>query len=286
MADRYVIGIAGKNAATSNRAAGRRKSMLEISGLTKSYAQDVGDRQDPLRVIDGVSFNVPENQFVCLLGSSGCGKTTLLKIVAGLIEADAGRIAIEGVPIKGPGPDRSMVFQNYGLLPWRSVLGNVEFGLEIRGMGRARRRAICRDYIDRVGLAGFENHYPHQISGGMQQRVGLARALSKDPKILLMDEPFAAVDMQTREKLQDELLGIWWTMKTTVLFVTHSIEEAIYLGDRVLVMSARPGRIAADILTELPRPRAESEVKSSDRYSELQRAVRAALKQGQIPLAA
>jgi len=187
--------------------------------------------------------------------------------------------------VSGPGQDRSLVFQNYGLLPWRTVLGNVEFGLEIRGMARARRRDICRDYIERVGLTGFENHYPHQISGGMQQRVGLARALSKDPKILLMDEPFAAVDMQTRERLQDELLGIWSAMKTTVLFVTHSIEEAVYLGDRVIVMSSRPGRIAADVMTELPRPRSD-DVKSSERYAELLRLVRAALKKGQMPMAA
>ncbi len=259
--------------------------MLEISGLTKTFA---GARpgEDRVRVLDRVSFSIPKNQFVCLLGGSGCGKTTLIKIIAGLIEADAGALAIEGRTVRGPGPDRSLVFQNYGLLPWRNVLGNVELGLEIRGLARERRRQICRDFIARVGLAGFENHYPHQISGGMQQRVGLARALSKDPKILLMDEPFAAVDMQTREKLQDELLGIWWSNKTTVLFVTHSIEEAVYLGDRVIVMSARPGRIAADIATELPRPRADSDVKSSPRYAEVQNLVRAALKRAQPPLAA
>jgi NitT/TauT family transport system ATP-binding protein len=252
--------------------------MLDISGLTKSFDGAAGG--DRIPVLDAISFHIPKNQFVCLLGGSGCGKTTLLKIVAGLIEPDAGRIEIEGRAVKGPGPDRSLVFQNYGLLPWRNVLGNVELGLEIRGVARAQRRQICRDYIARVGLTGFERHYPHQISGGMQQRVGLARALSKDPKILLMDEPFAAVDMQTREKLQDELLAIWWTMKTTVLFVTHSIEEAVYLGDRVIVMSSRPGRIGADIAIDLPRPRAENEVKSLPRYGELQQSVRAALKQG------
>jgi ABC-type nitrate/sulfonate/bicarbonate transport system ATPase subunit len=259
--------------------------MLDITGLSKTYG-GAGRDDPPIRVLDSVSFSVPKNQFVCLLGGSGCGKTTLLKIVAGLIAPDAGRIEIEGRAVTRPGSDRSLVFQNYGLLPWRNVLGNVEFGLEIRGVPRAQRREICRDYIKRVGLTGCENHFPHQISGGMQQRVGLARALSKDPKILLMDEPFAAVDMQTREHLQDELLGIWWTMKTTVLFVTHSIEEAIYLGDRVIVMASRPGRIAADILTELPRPRAETEVKSSARYAELQRQVRTALKEGQAHLAA
>jgi NitT/TauT family transport system ATP-binding protein len=259
--------------------------MLEISQLSKTFAAARAD-EARVSVLEGVSFSIPKNQFVCLLGGSGCGKTTLIKIIAGLIEPDAGDIKIEGRAIKGSGADCSLVFQNYGLLPWRSVLGNVELGLEIRGVTRAQRRRVCREYIDRVGLTGFENHYPHQISGGMQQRVGLARALSKDPKILLMDEPFAAVDMQTREKLQEELLGIWWSMKTTVLFVTHSIEEAVYLGDRVMVMSARPGRITADIATELPRPRADGDVKSSARYAEVQRLVRIALKQAQAPLAA
>jgi NitT/TauT family transport system ATP-binding protein len=176
-----------------------------------------------------------------------------------------------------------MVFQNYGLLPWRTVMGNVEFGLEVRGVPKSERRDTCRRYIERVGLTGAEHLYPHQISGGMQQRVALARAFSKDPKILLMDEPFAAVDLQTREMLQDELLKIWNTMKTTVLFVTHSIEEAIYLGDRVIVMSPRPGRIAADITTGLPRPRAELEVKSSARFDELRRDVRIALRHDRAP---
>jgi NitT/TauT family transport system ATP-binding protein len=263
--------------------------MLEVVGLSKSFG-DAGIGRNSMtnrvHVLDSISFGVPKNQFVCLLGGSGCGKTTLLKIVAGLILPDAGRIEIEGYTVKGPGQDRSMVFQNYGLLPWRTVLGNVEFGLEIRGMPRKQRRDICRDFINRVGLSGFERHYPHQISGGMQQRAGLARALSKDPRILLMDEPFAAVDMQTRERLQDELLGIWSAIKTTVLFVTHSIEEAIYLGDRVIVMGSRPGRIAADIMTELPRPRSDSEVKSSERYAVLLRQVRAALKAAPAPLAA
>jgi NitT/TauT family transport system ATP-binding protein/sulfonate transport system ATP-binding protein len=186
--------------------------------------------------------------------------------------------------VTGPGQDRSLVFQNYGLLPWRSVMGNVEFGLEMRGVRKAERRAISQKYIDRVGLTGYERHYPHQISGGMQQRTALARAFSKDPKVLLMDEPFAAVDMQTREMLQDELLKIWTSMRTTVLFVTHSIEEAIYLGDRVLVMGARPGRIKADIATELPRPRDEA-AKSSSRFNELRRLVRDKLRHDEAPAA-
>jgi NitT/TauT family transport system ATP-binding protein len=172
------------------------------------------------------------------------------------------------------------VFQNYGLLPWRTVLRNVELGLEIRGVAAAERHAICGEYIRRVGLAGFESHFPHQISGGMQQRVALARAFSKQPRILLMDEPFAAVDMQTREMLQDELLKIWTMMKTTVLFVTHSIDEAIYLGDRVIVMGARPGHIRADVMTGLTRPRVSDEIKTSSRFVELQAICRRALHAG------
>jgi len=257
--------------------------MLEIAALTKEFAGDGAERN---LVLDRISFDVPQNQFVCLLGASGCGKTTLLRIVAGLTLADTGEIKVEGRPVRGPGQDRSLVFQNYGLLPWRTVMGNVEFGLEMRGVAKGKRRAVSQSHIDRVGLTGYEKHYPHQISGGMQQRTALARAFSKDPKILLMDEPFAAVDAQTREMLQDELLKIWNGMKTTVLFVTHSIEEAIYLGDRVLVMGARPGRIAADIATGLPRPRSDSDVKSSARFDELRRLVRETLRQTQAPAAA
>lgn len=255
--------------------------MLNIERLTKVYVADDGRRQV---VLDGVSLDIPANQFTCLLGASGCGKTTLLRIVAGLTQADSGIVSIAGNPVSGPGQDRSMVFQNYGLLPWRSVLGNVEFGLEIRGVPAAKRHEVCREYIRRVGLAGFENHYPHQISGGMQQRVALARAFSKEPRILLMDEPFAAVDMQTREMLQDELLRVWTMMKTTVLFVTHSIDEAIYLADRVIVMGARPGHIRADILTDLARPRT-ADIKSSARFVELQAYCRHALQSGAVAAA-
>jgi NitT/TauT family transport system ATP-binding protein len=257
--------------------------MLEIASLTKSYGGEDGPAN---LVLDAVGFTVAQNQFVCLLGPSGCGKTTLLRIVAGLTTADAGIIKVEDRAVQGPGQDRSLVFQNYGLLPWRTVMGNVEFGLEMRGVPKAKRRQVCQSHIDRVGLKGYEKHYPHEISGGMQQRTALARAFSKDPKILLMDEPFAAVDMQTREMLQDELLKIWNGNKTTVLFVTHSIEEAIYLGDRVLVMGARPGRIAADIETGLPRPRSESDVKSSTRFDELRRRVREILRDAQQSAAA
>jgi ABC-type nitrate/sulfonate/bicarbonate transport system ATPase subunit len=261
---------------------GAREAMLNIRELTKVYAAADGTRQV---VLDHITLDVPDNEFTCLLGASGCGKTTLLRIVAGLTKPDGGTVSIGGTPVTGPGQDRSMVFQSYGLLPWRTVLGNVEFGLEIRGVPAVKRHEICQEYIRRVGLAGFEKHYPHQISGGMQQRVALARAFSKQPRILLMDEPFAAVDMQTREKLQDELLKIWTMMKTTVLFVTHSIDEAIYLADRVIVMGAHPGHIRADVMTGLARPRISDEIKTSPRFVELQAICRRALHAGS-PVAA
>ena len=243
--------------------------MLEIQEVTKVFYDDPKIRRTELVVLDHVGLSVGRNQFVCLLGPSGCGKTTLLRIVAGLNEADGGAVLVNGQSIRGPGRERSMVFQNYGLLPWRTVRENVEFGLEVRGESALGRKQRCDAAIGKVGLAGFENHFPHQISGGMQQRTGLARALSKDPEILLMDEPFAAVDMQTREVLQEELLRIWNTTETTVLFVTHSVEEAVYLGDRVIVMTAKPGRIRADVEIDLPRPRYASDVKSSPRFGEL-----------------
>jgi NitT/TauT family transport system ATP-binding protein len=243
--------------------------MLEIRGLRKVFYADAKEQRNELLVLDDIELSVRRNQFVCLLGPSGCGKSTLLRILVGLTEADAGTVRVDGKEVRGAGQDRCMVFQNYGLLPWRDVRDNVEFGLEVRGGPPEARRAACQRSIDKVGLAGFERHYPHQISGGMQQRTGLARALSKDPKILLMDEPFAAVDMQTRERLQEELLRIWNTTETTVLFVTHSVEEAVYLGDRVIVMGSRPGRIVADVTIDLPRPRYASDVKASPRFGQL-----------------
>ena len=248
--------------------------MLQIAGLTKSF----GEGGQQTLVLKNINLAVPAKQFVCLLGASGCGKTTLLRIVAGLSTASSGAIRVDGKAVSGPGQDRSMVFQSYGLLPWRTVMGNVELGLEVRGMPRRERRELCRQHIQRVGLAGFEQHFPHQISGGMQQRVALARAFSKDPKLLLMDEPFAAVDTQTREMLQEELLRIWGDNQVTVLFVTHSIDEAIFLGDRVVVMGAGPGHIRADILTELPRPRGGAGARATGRFDELRAALRESLR--------
>jgi NitT/TauT family transport system ATP-binding protein len=251
--------------------------MLQVQNLTKHYRE----RDQRLVVLDGVSLQVPASQFVCLLGPSGCGKTTLIRIIVGLTAPDGGAVTVDGRVPRSAGAECSIVFQNYGLLPWRTVMGNVEFGLEVRRVPRSDRRRIAQREIDRVGLSGFERHFPHQLSGGMQQRCGLARALTKEPKVLLMDEPFAAVDMQTREFLQDELLKVWQDIRTTVIFVTHSIEEAIYLGERVVVMGSRPGRIVADIPVNLPVPRYASDVRALPRFGEIRHAVRQALQSDQ-----
>jgi NitT/TauT family transport system ATP-binding protein len=252
--------------------------MLEVRQLSKVFFEQNDPRRPGLVALHNVSFSVRNKEFVCLLGPSGCGKTTLIRIIAGLIRADRGEIRVNGKPVTAPGRDRCMVFQQFGLLPWRTVLGNVEFGLEIEGMGRAEREKIAREYLALVGLSGFETYYPHQISGGMQQRVGIARALSKKPDILLMDEPFGAVDAQTREQLQEELLKIWNKTDTTVIFVTHSIDESIYLSDRVIIMQSRPGRIKEEVKIDLPRPRWEGDVKADPRFAELRAQVRESLR--------
>jgi NitT/TauT family transport system ATP-binding protein len=244
--------------------------LLEIGNLDLSYADNI--------VLRRFDLTVDEGQFVCLLGRSGCGKTTLLKLIAGLIRPHGGHMLIDGKAISGPGSDRSMVFQNYGLFPWRTVLGNVEFGLEVRGIDRATRREAALREIRRLGLAGFERHYPGQLSGGMQQRVALARAFTKNPRLLLMDEPFAAVDLQTREFLQDELLKIWEAIRTTVVFVTHSLEEALYLGDRVVVLGPRAAGIQTNVRIDLPRPRQSNVTRSSARFGELRYQISEALR--------
>jgi NitT/TauT family transport system ATP-binding protein len=232
------------------------------------------DKQwDGLLVLDGITFNIAPQEFVSVLGPSGCGKTTLARIIAGIETADHGEILIDGQPAGPPGASRCLVFQNYGLFPWRTVLDNVCLGLEIRGLGRAEREGKAREYIELVGLSGFEKHYPHQISGGMQQRTGLARALSTEPRLLLMDEPFGAVDAQMRTLLQDELLRICALTQTTVLFVTHSVEEAIYLSDRILIFSARPGRLVGELSVDLPKPRYDFDARSDPRFTEIRREV-------------
>ncbi|MFG3258971.1 ABC transporter ATP-binding protein [Streptomyces sp. NPDC048172] len=226
--------------------------MITLRGVSKSFTGQDGSTVEALR---DVGLEVGENEFLTVLGPSGCGKTTLLKSVAGLVPWDEGEILVDGAPVRGPGPERSVVFQNFALLPWATVLDNVAFGLRMRGVGRAEREERARALIATVGLAGFEGKLPGELSGGMQQRVGLARALAVRPRVLLMDEPFGAVDEQTRRLLQEELLALWEEHRLTVVFITHSMEEAVLLGDRVVLMSARPGRVAEIVPVNLPRPR-------------------------------
>ena len=225
--------------------------MLEVRALSKHYAVDDGE----ILALADIDVEVAEGEFVCLLGPSGCGKSTLLKIVARLIPPSEGVIRIAGRAVTGPGPDRAVVFQDYALFPCMTVADNVEFGLAARGTPPDRRAAVSTELLRAVGLAEFAAKYPHHLSGGMKQRVSIARALAVDPVLLLMDEPFGALDAQTRFVMQRELLRVWRAYRKTVLFVTHSIEEALYLGDRVLVMTARPGRIKAEIAVTHERPR-------------------------------
>jgi NitT/TauT family transport system ATP-binding protein len=252
--------------------------MLEVRRLSKIFFEQNDPRKPGLVALYNIFLAIRKNEFVSLLGPSGCGKTTLIRIIAGLLTADRGEVLVNSQVVNSPGRDRCMVFQQFGLLPWRTVMSNVEFGLEIDGVPRDERRALAEKYLELVGLKGFENYYPHQISGGMQQRVGIARALSKKPEILLMDEPFGAVDAQTREQLQEELLKIWAQTENTVVFVTHSIDEAIYLSDRVVVMQARPGRIKEEVAIDLPRPRWEGDIKADPRFAQLRAHLRDSLR--------
>ncbi|HLI22398.1 MAG TPA: ABC transporter ATP-binding protein [Stellaceae bacterium] len=224
---------------------------LEVRNLGKSYMKD--DRG--IEVLRDVCFSIADGEFVSIVGASGCGKTTLLRLLDGLIPPSSGAIYLDGRPIEGPGYGRALVFQQDRLLPWRNVLSNVGFGPEIqRRNGKAERERAAR-YVDLVGLRGFERHYPHELSGGMRQRVNLARALNAEPEVLLLDEPFASLDAQTREIMQAELLRITAEAKKTAIFVTHQIDEAVYLSDRVLVFTVRPGRLKEEVKIDLPRPR-------------------------------
>ena len=228
---------------------------LQVSNLSKYFLTRDGE---PRKVLDSVSLDIATNEFVCIVGASGCGKTTFIRAIGGLIPAEEGEVRIDGKLVEGPGGDRGFVFQHDSLLPWRTVLDNVVFGLEVRGVKPAQSHPLAESLLKLVGLSGFAQHYPSELSGGMRQRVNLARALAIDPDVLLMDEPFAALDAQTREIMQRELLKIWAQKRKTVLFITHQIDEAVYLADRVLVFSSRPGRVAADIAIPFPRPRALS----------------------------
>jgi NitT/TauT family transport system ATP-binding protein len=232
---------------------------LEASGVRKDYTKD----GRTLAVLDVERFSVRDGEFVTVIGPSGCGKTTLLRIIAGLIPYDQGEVTIDGRPVTGPGPERAVVFQNFALMPWADVLTNVTFGLDIRGTPKDECQAKARELIKLVGLEGFEKRLPKELSGGMQQRVGLARALAVNPQILLMDEPFGALDEQTRRLLQEQLLRLWEQERKTVVFITHSMDEAVMLGDRVTLMTPRPGRVKEIIDVPLKRPRLRELEKSS-----------------------
>jgi NitT/TauT family transport system ATP-binding protein len=245
------------------------RGIVEIRGVRKSFQKTVKQSVSEVRALADVSFSVRENEFISIIGPSGCGKTTLLKMIDGLIPCDGGEIVVNGKKVSSPGPDRAVVFQTFALLPWRTVLANVEFSLELRRIPKAERTQAARNYLKRVGLEEFENHYPHELSGGMQQRAGLARALAVNPMILLMDEPFGSVDAQTRQLLQEELLELWQRERKTVIFVTHSMDEAVYLSDRVVVMTPRPGRVAEVLDVPLARPRNTDAVRRDPKFVDL-----------------
>lgn len=239
---------------------------LVIRNLTRTFAREDGSI---LTAIDDVDVTIRQEEFVCVLGPSGCGKTTLLRMVAGLDLPTSGEILLDGEPIRGPNPRVGIVFQEYSLFPWRSVIDNVAFGLEMQGVGRDERYQRAGKYLELVGLSQFSHSYPSELSGGMRQRVAVARALALDPVVLLMDEPFGALDAQTRNLLQKELLEIWEKTKKTIMFVTHSVDEAVFLADRLVVLTPRPGRVCEVIPIELHRPRERTNVE----FAQLRRKV-------------
>jgi len=242
-------------------------------GVAKRYTID--RTGGTVVALDGVDLAVREGEFLCMVGPSGCGKSTFLQMVAGLEPLTGGSLRMDGREITGPGADRGMVFQSHALFPWRTVLENIEFGLEVKGMPRRDRRQRATRYAHMVGLRGFEGAFPSELSGGMRQRVGIARALANDPAVLLMDEPFGSLDAQTRELMQQDILDLWRQSGRTIVFVTHSVQEAVYLGDRIAVMTARPGRVKAMIDVDLAHPRDVT----SPEFGRLMRPVYAALKE-------
>jgi NitT/TauT family transport system ATP-binding protein len=245
---------------------GMSAGQLDIQNVSRVFPGTRGGTV--VRALEPTTLFVAPNDFITILGPSGCGKSTLLRIVAGLDKPTEGQVLLNRNPVVAPGPDRGMVFQSYTLFPWLTVAENIAFGLKEKGMPERERNDIVASYIEKVGLRDFANHWPKQLSGGMQQRTAIARALANDPEILLLDEPFGALDNQTRSLMQELLLGIWEREKKTVLFVTHDIEEAAFMASRVVVMSARPGRIKADIRVELPYPRHYT-IKTSPEFTEL-----------------
>ena len=242
---------------------------IVVDGVGKRFQSGSGT----VEALRGVNFSVQEGEFVCIIGSSGAGKTTLFRIIAGLEEATDGTVWLDGEPIEGPGTDRGMVFQEYGLFPWRTVLGNVAFGLEQREMSKPARRERAETMIDLVGLGEFVDSYPKELSGGMKQRVGIARALAVDPEILLMDEPFGSVDAQTKQRLHGELLDIWRETGKTVMFVTHDVDEAVTLADRVVVLTGSPGSVHEVVDVDLDRPRARTDEAFAEYEEQLRDAI-------------
>ncbi|MDR1641978.1 MAG: ABC transporter ATP-binding protein [Clostridiales bacterium] len=241
---------------------------IELSNLRQIYniRNPVTKKLENFVALDDFSLSIEDGEFVAIVGPSGCGKSTFLDIVSGLSKPKSGTIHIDGQIVKGPALDRGFIMQGYALFPWRTVIRNVAYGLEVKHVPRKNRPAICKEFIELVGLTGFEDRFPNELSGGMRQRVAIARSLAYDPQVLLMDEPFAAVDAQTRETLQDELLSIWEKTKKTIIFVTHSIEEAVLLADRVVVMTPRPGKIKKVVDIKLPRPRSAAEMRVSSDF--------------------
>jgi NitT/TauT family transport system ATP-binding protein len=243
---------------------------LVVDGVQLRYRSPADGSE--FLALDTVDLGVDRGEFITIVGPSGCGKSSLLLVIQGLLKASTGRVLLNGRRVASPGPDRALVFQEFALLPWRTVLHNVELGLELRGWPAARRREVARANVGLVGLSRFEDYLPHQLSGGMRQRVGIARALAVDPEVLLMDEPFGALDAQMRQIMATELLRIWEEDRKTIVFVTHDVDEAIYLADRVVVMSASPGRIIDVLPIELPRPR-DPDVRNSPAFAEYRRRV-------------
>ena len=238
---------------------------LRVRNLSKTYFDPYAGTK--VTAVRDVSLEVPAGEFACIVGPSGCGKTTVLNLVAGFIPATSGEILLDERPVKGPGPDRGVVFQSFALFPWRTVLDNVAFGPKMRGIGKVEREKIAREYLALAKLSDAAGRYPNELSGGMQQRVGVVRALANEPDVLLMDEPFASVDAQTRMTLQEELTRIWQQKRPTVLFITHDVAEAVFLGNRVIVLSK--GKVLEQITVDLPRPRAWDALNEDDRFKAL-----------------
>ncbi|MEZ4573086.1 MAG: ABC transporter ATP-binding protein [Thermomicrobiales bacterium] len=249
------------------------QTKIRIDGVNKHFEWTSSGVHHHVHALQDIDLEIREGEFLAVIGPSGCGKTTLLRIIGGLETHESGVVQIDDARVTGPGPDRSIVFQTFGLFPWKTVYDNVAFPLKMRNLPKDEIRERCEHYLEMVGLSRFPQSYPHQLSGGMQQRVGLARALATDPEILLMDEPFGAIDAQTRELMQEELMRIWAGSRNTVMFITHDLDEAVYLADRIVVLTRGPGRVRQIIDVNLPRPRWEYDVRSHERFAEVRRAI-------------